>query len=278
LGIGQEDGLRLRRLIRAGAQPTARVAMSNRIVRGEGRNVIAEIPGSERPEEIVLAGGHLDSWDVAQGATDNGLGSAIVLEAARALAALGRRPKRTLRFVLWAAEEIGLLGSHDYVERHADTLDDHVAVMNFDMTGAPYGYWTPGRKNRHPLLADLATQLAPLGMGDDHAHKAGLHSDHQPFMLAGVPVVGLQARLVPEGGRYYHSVGDTFEKVSLPDFCRAACVASHTLWALADTEERPWPRLDRKAVLAMVEEADLVEALGVDGQGPGSWGHGQLEG
>ena len=273
LGISQEDGLRLRRLIADGVRPEARIAMRNRIVRGEARNVIAEIPGRERPEEFVLAGGHLDSWDVAQGATDNGLGSAIVLEAARALNAVGRRPRRTLRFVLWAAEEIGLLGSHDYAARHADSLDDHVAVMNFDMTGAPYGYWTPGRPQRHPVLAALARQLAPLGMGEDHGHKASLHSDHQPFMLAGVPVVGLLARLVPEGGRYYHSVGDTFEKVSLPDFCAASAVAAHTLWALAEAEERPWQRLDPEGVKAMVAAADLVEALAVDGHGPVSWGH-----
>ncbi len=265
LGIAQEDGLRLRRMLLAGEEPTVRVAMTNRIVQGTARNVIADIPGRELPDEIVLAGGHLDSWDVAQGATDNGLGSAIVLEAARALSAVGLRPRRTLRFVLWAAEEIGLHGSKNYVGRHEGTLDQHAAVMNFDMTGDPYGYWTPGHEAGHPLLTALATQLAPLGMTRDHGARAGLHSDHQPFMLAGVPVVGLLARLAPEGGRYYHSVGDTFEKVRLPDFCRAASVAAHTLWAIADAERAPWTRMSNAEVRAMVRAADLEGALAADG-------------
>ncbi len=264
LGISQEDGTRLLRLLRGGTTPTVRLTMENTLAQGTARSVLADLPGHESSGEVILAGGHLDSWDVAQGATDNGLGSAIVLEAARALSALGSRPRRTLRFAIWAAEEIGLCGSWEHVRRHAEELSKVAAVMNFDMTGDPYGYWTPGRMEPLPMLRDLAAQLAPLGMRDEFSSKAMLHSDHQPFMLAGVPIVGLMGR-IGEGGHYYHSVGDTFDKVSQPAFCRTAAVAAHTLWALADTPERPFAPLSPAEVRAMIDEADLYEALVAEG-------------
>lgn len=261
MGLSQEDGERLKRLVKGGAKPKVRIAMRNTNSAGVARNVLADITGAEKPEEIVLAGGHLDCWDISQGATDNGLGSAIVMEMAHALAAIGKRPRRTLRFALWAAEEIGLCGSHAYAREHADELDRICGVLNFDMTGDPYGYWMPGRHKRHPMIKGLAEQLAGLGMKEEYAHKAGLHSDHQPFMLEGVPVVGLIAKLDGQGGHYYHSVGDTFEKVSQPALCRAAAVAAHTMWAIADAPDRPFARLTRDQVEKMIDEDDLREAL-----------------
>lgn len=261
MGISQEDGERLKRLIAGGSKPRVRISMRNSNASGVARNVLADITGSEKPDEVVLAGGHLDSWDVSQGATDNGLGSAIVMEMAHALAAAGRRPKRTLRFALWAAEEIGLCGSHAYVKDHANELDRMCGVLNFDMTGDPYGYWVPGRREKHPMIASLADQLSGIGMTQEYGHKAGLHSDHQPFMLAGVPVVALMAKLEGEGGHYYHSVGDTFEKVSQPALGRAAAVGAHTMWAIADAPERPFARLTLDEIEKMVDEDDLREAL-----------------
>lgn len=265
LGISSEDGLRLRRLIENGESPTVRITMTNGFHDAMARNVLAEIPGRESPDEIVLLGAHLDSWDVAQGATDNGLGAAIVLQMAHALAALPERPRRTIRFALWAAEEIGLRGSKHYAAERAAQLDSHAAVMNFDMTGDPFGYWSPGRDGPDPLLDGLTKELAGLGMSKPRTSKAQLHSDHQPFMLEGVPIVGLQATLPNDAGRYYHSVGDTFEKVSPAALARAAAVGALTAWAIADAETRPWPRLAPEAVRKMIDAADLHEALEAEG-------------
>ncbi|NLI00592.1 MAG: M20/M25/M40 family metallo-hydrolase [Chthonomonadales bacterium] len=262
VGITREDGERLRRMLEDGLRPTGRIAMTNTITEGTAHNILADIPGCDEPSEIVLAGGHLDSWDVSQGATDNGLGCAIVLQAAHALCGVGRRPRRTIRFALWAAEETGLRGSRAYVAARRDELDSIVGVMNFDMTGDPYGYWTPGRPEPPEMLHGLARQLAPLGMREEFGHTAGLHSDHQPFMLAGVPVVCLSARGTEGGGgAYYHSVGDTFEKVSQPALCRAAAVAAHTLWALADCEQPPYRRMSDAEVTSMIEAAGLKDAI-----------------
>lgn len=265
IGISLEDGRRLRRLLASGVQPTARIAMSNRFVDGVARTVLADLPGVGAPGEMVIAGAHLDSWDVAQGAVDNGQGVAIVLEMARALASLGERPRRTLRFALWAAEEVGLMGSTAYVANHATELDLIAAVMNFDMTGDPTGFHTPGIAEPGDLLRGLARQLAPLGVREEFRRRATLHSDHQPFMLAGVPIVSVAGKLDEEGGRYYHAVGDTFDKVVAPAVCRASCVGATTMWALADAPERPLARLTPAAVRAMVTEADLGEALAAMG-------------
>ena len=265
VGISLEDGRRLRRLLESGVQPTVRVAMSNRFVDGVARTVLADIAGALAPEEAVIAGAHLDSWDVAQGAVDNGQGVAIVMEMARAFAALGEAPRRTLRFALWAAEEVGLMGSTAYVANHAAELDRLAAVMNFDMTGDPTGFYTPGIAEPGDLLRGLARQLGPLGVREEFGRRASLHSDHQPFMLAGVPIVSVAGRLDEEAGRYYHAVGDTFDKVAAPAVCRAACVGATTMWALAEAPERPFARLSPAQVRAMVAEADLGEALAAMG-------------
>ena len=196
LGIAREDGLRLRRLLAGGSAPHLTLRMRNRQTAGRGRSILAQIPGHDPDAGLVLAGAHLDSWDLAQGATDNGLGVAIVLEMARVLALLPApaRPRADLRFALWTGEETGLLGSSAYVDAHRADLPRHRAVMNFDMTGAPYGYWLPGLPDAGSMLPRLAEQLAPLGMEARVYHKAGLHSDHQPFIGAGVPIVSLLGR------------------------------------------------------------------------------------
>jgi hypothetical protein len=258
IGIAHEDGERLRRRLADGVRPTLAIEMANAFYDGTAHNVLAEIGGDGGCDEVVIAGAHLDCWDVGQGATDNALGCAIVLEAARALRQVSARPRRTIRFALWAAEETGLHGSRAHVAARAGELDQIAAVMNLDMTGDPYGYWTPGFSEAPPALRGLAKSLAPLGMREEFACKAGLHSDHEPFMRAGVPVVSLMGRL-PDGGggHYYHTAGDTYEKVSIPALCRAAAVAAHTLWMLADVPERLYARKTDDEVRAMLEAAGL---------------------
>ena len=277
LGISQEDGLRLLRLLKssdeANRAPIVSIRMTNHFEQSTARNVIGELRGSELPDEHVLLGAHLDSWDVAQGATDNGLGSAIVLEIGRVLTLL-QRPRRTIRFAIWAAEEIGLCGSWHYSRLHETELDSMTAVINFDMTADPYGFWLPtplehthGAKEAAglELLRSVAARLAPLGMKQEFVFKAGLHSDHQAFMLGGVQAIALLAENKTQGAHYYHSVGDTFDKVSLPSFSRAAAVGAHTAWALADAPYRPFKRQSPGYVRQLIDEAGLMDALAADG-------------
>ena len=154
-------------------------------------NVIADLKGSEKPNEIVVVGGHLDSWDGATGATDNGTGVATTIEAARILTAAGVKPKRTIRFMLWSGEEQGLLGSREYVKKHRDEMERISAVLVHDGgTNACLGI------NATPAMrSQIDRAFAPL-IGDGHelafeiATVNGLRgggSDHSSFLAAGVP-------------------------------------------------------------------------------------------
>src|SRR5579872_4080613 len=140
-GIGLEDGLLVKRLIEKGPV-TMNLNIQNKISGPVTVNdVVAEIPGTTSPQDWVLMGAHLDSWDFATGAQDNGSGSAQILEAARAIASLGQAPKRSIRFALWGGEEEGLIGSQAYAHNHANEMDHCIAVLNTDNgAGHPQGW------------------------------------------------------------------------------------------------------------------------------------------
>lgn len=163
-------------------------------------NVIAEIPGSERPDEVVIVCGHLDSWHQAQGTTDNGTGATSTMEVARILMAVGAKPKRTIRFCLWGGEEQGLLGSVGYVQRHRTEMERVSAVFNHD-TGTNWAQSLSVTGAQHeqlaPVFAIVARLLTPPERGYDgdvfSLHKVdsiggGMGgSDHASFLAAGVP-------------------------------------------------------------------------------------------
>lgn len=169
------------------------LSIDNRFFRGPvpQHNVVAEIPGARTPQEVVIVGGHLDSWDGAEGASDNGTGVATTMEAARLLVESGARPARTIRFVLWGGEEQGLLGSRAYVEQHSGELDDISAVLVHD-GGTNY---LSGIGVTPEMKPQIDRVFAPVMKLDDdkpfEVHVVeGLRtggSDHTPFIRAGVP-------------------------------------------------------------------------------------------
>ena len=162
-------------------------------------NVIAEIPGTEKPDEVVIVCGHLDSWHQAQGTTDNGTGTNTTMEAARILAAVGAKPKRTIRFCLWGGEEQGLLGSAAYVRKHRTEMEKVSAVFNHD-TGTN---WAAALGVTEPMLPFMEAVFAPVNelmKSPDEGHEGpvfklnkveriagGGGSDHASFIAAGVP-------------------------------------------------------------------------------------------
>ncbi len=154
-------------------------------------NVIADIPGTEHPEQFVVVGGHLDSWDGATGTTDNGTGTATTMEAARILMAIGAKPKRTIRFMLWSGEEQGLLGSRAWVQAHKDELGNYSACLVHD-GGTNYLSGIAGMAEMHPQLQtvfepvlSLSTEM-PFKIRDIEAFTP-IGSDHEAFTAAGVP-------------------------------------------------------------------------------------------
>jgi hypothetical protein len=257
--VAREDGLRLARFSAAGAPMRIRLDLRNRIGGPfEARNVVAEIRGASSPEEIVLLGAHLDSWDLGTGALDNGVNCALVVEVARAIAA-GPRPRRTVRFVLFTGEETGLLGSRGYVSRHRAELDRHVAVLVHDIgDGRIRGYFNNGRPE---LTPGLQAALAPVSSLDAAGSndEAVLGTDNFDFLLEGVPnFVADQdtERYLPD----YHAESDTFDKVDLREARANAAIAAVATSGLANAAGRPGPRQNR------AEVGRLLSASGLESQ------------
>lgn len=191
-------------------------------------NTVAEIPGAEKPDEVVLLGGHLDSWDLGTGATDNGTGSMAVLEAAHALKRLGVKPKRTIRFVLFTGEEQGLVGSRAYVDAHRSELGKMSGVLVHDSgTGRVLTIGMMGNYQARETMDRLVYPLAKIGLLEPSLRSEG-GSDHVPFSEAGVPGFWCVEEPV-DYDRTHHSQADTFDRVRADDLTEGAQVLA--VWA-----------------------------------------------
>ncbi len=258
--IAREDGMRLARLLEKGREMKVSLELKNRIG-GAWRpeNVVAEIRGSEKPEEVVLLGAHLDSWELGTGALDNGVNCALVVEVARALAA-GGRPRRTVRFVLFTGEELGLLGSRGYVASHRGEMDRHVAAIIHDIgDGRITGYYDNGRPE---LTAALAPVLEPVAAwGSNHfSDEALLGTDNFDFLLEGVPnlVANQEAeRYLPD----YHAESDTFDKVDFREARLNAAIAAVTTAGIANASARPGARQSRAEVAKVLEKSGVADQM-----------------
>jgi hypothetical protein len=238
LVIAHEDYAMLERQIIAGAAPRLEGRVENAIGRVPVQqwNTVAEIRGSERPGQAVILGAHLDSWDLGQGVTDNGTGSMVVLEAARAIAHSGLKPKRTIRFILFSGEEEGLLGSKAYASAHAADADSIQAVLVIDNgTGAITGQALQGRPELADLWHGLLAPVAQLGADSVRdASKSG--TDHLSFLPYGVP--GFNFDQLPRGYSHtHHSQSDTYDKAVPGDLKQAAAVMAVTAFELANHPE-----------------------------------------
>jgi Zn-dependent M28 family amino/carboxypeptidase len=254
--ISREAAERMGRLL---AQGEVRVRMQLQNETGgayTSDNVVAEIPGREKPEEVVLLGAHLDSWDLGTGAEDNGVNAALVLDVARAFVELGLRPRRTVRFVLFTGEEQGAYGSAGYAERHRNELKNHVAVIIFDEgSGRTHGFAVSGRKE---LRAPVARALSGVpGMGEKaHSLDAFDGTDNFDFLLAGVPTFVADQDAIPYLPDY-HAESDVFERVNLKEAKRNAGLAAVLVWALAEAKERPGKQQSRAEVEALLKATQL---------------------
>lgn len=228
-----EDAALLHRLADAGPEVRVHLLLGARSEPDrEGSNVIAEIRGRERPDEVVLMVAHLDSWDVGQGAIDDGAGCAIVMEAMRLIAS-GPTPRRTLRAMLAANEENGLRGGRGYRDAHRKELDAHVAAIEIDSGAArPIGLSvTEGEGGVAALRDQLAAALAPIGVRRFREGRGG--ADISPLEDYGIPLIGIEL----DGSHYFdwhHTEADTLDKVDPDELQLAVAAAAATAWTLAD--------------------------------------------
>ncbi|HEV7891615.1 MAG TPA: M20/M25/M40 family metallo-hydrolase [Pyrinomonadaceae bacterium] len=261
--FGMEDAKLIQRLLQE--QPTRPVtvefAYENRTTaRTTTHNVVAEIRGRERPDEWVILGAHLDSWDFGTGAQDNGAGVAQVLEAARAIAAMPTPPRRSIRFALWGGEEQGLLGSEAYARAHASEMKTCVAALNTDNgAGHPKGWKYEGREDVRAALEPLGELLSGIG-GEELSPETTFDTDHGHFMLAGVPALDMLVDMT-HYEEIHHKASDTLDKVDAHDLAAGAAVLAVTAYVIAEQPERFAPRLDHKAVSEILKKAGIEEFL-----------------
>jgi len=228
------DAELLARLLDAGE----RVRVRFRLVCGDSgeadsANVVGEVTGSRKPDEIVLLGAHRDSWDLGTGAIDDAAGCGIVLEAARRIRELSRRPARTIRVVLYANEENGGAGGKEYARAHAEELPKHAAALEADAgTGRPRGLsWLAG-SSAAPTLAAIAPALAPAGAASLFPEGTG-GADITPLRAAGVPVFAV----LQDATRYFdyhHTANDTFDKIERDGLDRTTAAVAAFAYAAAD--------------------------------------------
>jgi hypothetical protein len=271
--LAAEDYRRLARLEKAGAAPTVELT-SVVHYHDEDRkayNIIAEIPGSDPKAGYVMAGAHLDSWAAADGASDNGAGSVTVMEVARVLAKLGVKPRRTIRFVLWAGEEQGLLGSMAYVERYlaerAPVTDPEkaklrpsstwrirwpikplpgyeqlAAYFNLDNgSGKIRGIYTEGNLAVVPIFREWIGPFASMGASRVVTQPTS-GTDHVFMQSVGIPGFQFIQDPLDYGSRVHHTSIDSYDHLKLPDLKQATVVMASFLWMAAE-REKPLPRM-----------------------------------
>jgi carboxypeptidase Q len=233
--ISVEDAEVLHRLLATGPVRVRLVLGSRILPDALSSNVVADLRGRERPDEVVLLGAHLDSWDLAVGAQDDGAGVALVIETARLLAGLAERPRRTVRFVLFMNEENGLRGAKTYALAHAPELALHVAAMEFDAgAGRPLGVSLTAGPGASAILEKWLPPLVPVGAGSLLKQPAD-GADLTPLAGARVPLVGV----VQDMTHYFdihHSAADTLDKVDPEAFSRTSAAVAWMTYALAESE------------------------------------------
>jgi Zn-dependent M28 family amino/carboxypeptidase len=233
--LSWDDAGLLRRLVARGGPVRVRFTLGCQTrPDAESANVVGDVPGREKPEEIVLLGAHLDSWDLGTGALDDAAGCGIVIEAARQIAALSPRPRRTVRVVLFANEEHGLKGGKAYAEDHAAELSRHVAALESDLgQGPPLGLsWNAGAGAEAPLKS-IAAVLAPIAA--DRLLVGDLGGADLAYLLpSGIPNLGL-LQDATEYFDYHHTANDTFDRIDPKILDRSTAATAVIAYMLAES-------------------------------------------
>jgi carboxypeptidase Q len=261
--LDREDASRISRALARGKTVRVKVVTEPRILRNVVlANVVGEVHGATKPAESVVLGAHLDSWDLGQGALDNGCNAVLVIDAARQIAVVARehRPRRTIRFVLFTGEEAGFLGSRADARLHRAELDRTVAMITFDAgAGRTTGFSTGGRAD---IVAPADAALEPAaGLGPfTQTTDAFIGTDNYDYLLEGVPNFVANQNVdayLPN----YHASSDTFDKVDIHELKANTAVAAVFAWELANAERPPGPRQTRSEVDTLIKATALDQKM-----------------
>jgi carboxypeptidase Q len=238
--LTMEDAMMLSRIHNRGEKIIVKLDMNARMVADRwSRNVLGEIKGSIYPDEVVVVGGHIDSWDVGQGAQDDGGGCIASWEAVRLIKELGLKPKRTIRCVMWTNEENGGKGNKGYRDMHMDEMDKHVLAIESDGgVFSPKGFGFSGNDSARKIVEEIHALMKPIGANT--ISEGGRAADVAPLNDEGVPVMSLNV----DGSKYFwyhHTNADTFDKVDFNEFNRCIAAMAIMAYVVADLDE-PLPR------------------------------------
>jgi len=268
-----EDQGQLERFIARGITPRVKINVQNTLTSGpvETANVVGEIRGREHPEQILVVGGHLDSWDLAQGTTDNGSGTATTLGAAEAIMRSGQKPRRTIRFVLFTGEEQGLDGSFAYYKQHQGEWANHLGDLILDEGQGPVtDFMLGGRDDLIPAFQPFADSLAnirPVKVND----KVESGTDTLPFSIYGLP--GINMNQETSDYKYtHHSAADALEAQKPDVLTQNATLMALTAFWIADRPDRfasPWPAERTARMLRDKGEYEELKAFNI-------WPYGEL--
>jgi carboxypeptidase Q len=236
--IASEDADRLQRMVDRGTRVAVRLKMEAHFdADAESANVVGEIRGREKPDEVVVVGGHLDSWDVGAGATDDGGGCVVTWEALRIMKKLNLRPRRTVRVVLWTNEENGGRGGQGYRDAHRAELAKHVMMMESDGgVFRPLGFGFTGSDSARQTVKTIATLLS--GIAADQISPSGGGADIGPSVQEGhIPSMSLEV----DGSKYFlihHTQADTIDKIDPVEIARCAAAVAVMAYVVADLPDR----------------------------------------
>ena len=262
--ITREDGLRFERQLEERIPVKVRLETRSRTQAMTSDNLVAVLPGKSK-EQIVL-GAHFDSWDLSEGAMDNGLGVAQLFEVARLLKKHSPINEYTVVLVFFNAEEWGLWGSRRYVEAHRN--DPIRAMVNVDMVGDITGANAMGFDELVPVLESFSESLGALKFSRKTDNKTWLGGDHHPFILEGIPSITFYAPIPAGEVRYYHDVADTFDKVDPHLLAKSCAITALLIHRLANDTESKLRRYTPEESAELFRKAGLEKRLKEDGQWP----------
>jgi Zn-dependent M28 family amino/carboxypeptidase len=267
LSLTAEDQGQLERYLASGKKVRVRFNVQNKFSNGpvESANVVGEIRGRENPEQVLVVGAHLDSWDLSEGTTDNGTGSASALGSAEAILRSGMRPRRTIRFVLFTGEEQGLDGSFAYMKQHHAEMGNHLGNLVLDSGQGPVKEFMLGGRDDlvasfRPFAQSLAS-IRNIAVND----KVESGTDTLPFSMAGLPGICMDQDS-PDYKYTHHSSADALEAVKPEVLAQNATLMALTAYWIADRPERfasPWPAEKTAKMLKAQHQDEMLKAFGL---------------
>jgi aminopeptidase YwaD len=260
ISVSKEEGAFIQRLIKRNGEVKIHLTTTDHCEPMTSWNIVGDLIGQQYPDQIVMMGSHYDGHDISQGATDPASGAVSVMEAARMLAKYASNLPCTVRFALWGIEEIGLIGSKEYVKAHADELSNIRFYLNMDSAGSS--------SNKRDVVLNEWSDLEPyferwseeMALGFAVGQSVMAYSDHFPFFMAGVPTGGMQsAELAFSGRDYGHTHWDTVDKVELKNLREASTLAARLALRMASEETWPVARRDEETVTGLLDRPEYRE-------------------